>query len=891
LRWADWGDPAEKHLYNVLTWSTGDAPPVAKPKNSAKPKHVDDGSDLATDRAGGKDRTADVFRAAPVVTIQATKWRLDGGRVEWSFDEQADFALAATLELPAGQAEPLLTFRFTPKKDRWFSVGYVGAPERELAATDELWQPMLWQEKRFPKMAFLTESARCPLPVVLAAYEGVVCGLVADPAELPFLPLPTVANSRFGVAVRNAVGRVQPTLFAPILGGEGSKMTAGQPFIFRLRLVLRPGRITDTYEALARGLYAFRDHRHNDGLGSLNRTLERTIEYALSKWVPFNEDLRAFDYEVPGSVKNVSALHPLSAALVTDDETIYQRRGRPILEYLLSREKFLFTTNPKVTGQNASSKLNGPCVPVSELTALYEMSGRRSSFLLKYAEALYGETRTLNLDAAVRGDIWQNALALYRATGDAAWLARAKTGADAYIVQRLDRPQTDFKDPASRGMFFWSSYAPNWIELFELFAATGERRYLDASREGARRFAQFIWMCPTIPDGDVLANAGGQAPLYRTGANWPPIAIAEELAPAWRLSEIGLTSESSGTCKGHRAIFQSAAHAAWMLRLALHTGDAFLHDIGRSAIVGRYTNFPGYHINTARSTAYEKPDFPCRPHAQLSSTTSMHYNHLWPHVAMLLDYLVADAEYCSRGAIRFPSHFAEAYAYFQERVYGDQPGQFYDDRDVWLWMPKGLLTFDEPEINFIAGRSREGIYLALMNQSDRPIAATLKLEPTRVQFQPGTKYETRIWQENQPAKTAAVDPASFHVEIAPRGITALAIHGPAAVLQFQSKLLGAGQAWKTDFAKLDLGGTHAMVLNFGPQLQSAYVYLQADGSQFTKATLHYSTGGAWQQITDEAFPFEFSVPLGADVSQFSFKIEAVTPAGEQRVSEIGNLVR
>ena len=888
LRWGEWDDPAEKQLYNVLSWSTGTV--AAKAAKPAKAKHVEDGFDPASDQAKADDRTMDAFKSAPATVLDSAQARQLADRIEWSFAELADFTLRATLELPAGRAEPLLRIEFIPKASKWFSVAYTGAPEVEPAAMDEIWQPMIWQEKRFPNQAFLTESGRCTLPATLVANGGAVCGVVADPSELPFMPMPTVANSRFGVAVRNAEGKAQSTLFAPIMGGAGSQMKAGEPFAFKLRLVVFPGRITDAYEALARGLYGFRDYRRNDGLGSLNRTLERTVEYAMSKWARFNDDLRGCCYEtdVPGAVKNVSALHPLSLAIVTDDARIFERQARPIMEFLMSREKFLFVTDPKIKGQNASSKLEGPCAPVSELTALYAYSGRRTDVFLKSAQELYGKTRTLNLDAAVRGDIWQNALALYRATVDKAWRARAQAGADAYLKRRLATPQSDFKDEASRGMFFWTSYAPNWMELYELFSETGERRYLDAAREGARRFSEFVWMCPVIPEGAVAVNEGGLAPFYRKGPKFPPYHVPEETVPAWRVSELGLTPESSGTCKGHRAVLL-ATHAPWMLRLAQQTGDAFLHDVARSAIVGRYTSFPGYHMNTARTTVYEKPEFAERSTEQLNTTTSLHYNHIWPHIAMLLDYLMADAAYRSKGAIEFPSQYAEGYAYLQERVYGCAAGAFYGDRDVMPWMPKGLLTFDSPEINYVAARGHGTLYLALMNQSFEKLSATVRLDQSLVPMVASKKYAARLWQENSLVKTVALDPARMEVEIAPQGITALAIEGLAPNSRFQQKMGGDSPAWKKDVATLEMGGTHALVLNFGAGLKSAYVYLQADAEQLKRATLRYRTGGAWQQATDERFPFEFTVPLAPDDKRFEFLIEGVRPTGETVTSGTGTL--
>jgi hypothetical protein len=294
-------------------------------------------------------------------------------------------------------------------------------------------------------------------------------------------------------------------------------------------------------------------------------------------------------------------------------------------------------------------------------------------------------------------------------------------------------------------------------------------------------------------------------------------------------------------------------------------------------------------MNTARTTVYEKPEFAQRPMSQLNSTTSLHYNHIWPHAAMLLDYLVADAEYRGRGAIRFPSCYVEGYAYVQERTYGKAPGSFYGDKGVWLWMPKGLVTFDNPEINYIAGRSDGTLYLALMNQSPEPVSTTLHLDEKLLSGEPAKPCTARIWRDNKAASTAAITPASFKVDIAPQGITALAISGLTPKPTFQTRIVGDSPAWKKDFTTLDLGGTRAMVLNLGPELRSAYVYLQANGRQVKEATLSYSTGGEWKQMTDRAFPFEFTVPLGPEAKQLAFKVEAVTLAGEKQVSATGTL--
>jgi hypothetical protein len=226
----------------------------------------------------------------------------------------------------------------------------------------------------------------------------------------------------------------------------------------------------------------------------------------------------------------------------------------------------------------------------------------------------------------------------------------------------------------------------------------------------------------------------------------------------------------------------------------------------------------------------------------------------------------------------------------QQKIFGDRPGVFHGERDAWLWMPKGLLEFGEPEINYVAARGKDTLYLALMNQSPQAVSATLRLNAKLVPWQPGKTYPARWWRENQPTPgMSSVDPAGFRVELSPRGLTALAIQGLPVTPRFQQKLVGASPAWKQDFASLELGGTRAMLFHLGPELKSVYVYSQADPAAFKRVTLHYATGGEWRQLTDAAFPFEFTVPLPSDATGFQFKVEGITPAGEKRISDTGSL--
>ena len=198
-----------------------------------------------------------------------------------------------------------------------------------------------------------------------------------------------------------------------------------------------------------------------------------------------------------------------------------------------------------------------------------------------------------------------------------------------------------------------------------------------------------------------------------------------ERVPAWRLSEIGLTPESSGTSTGHRGIFM-ANYAAWMLRLAHYTGDGFLARTADHAVIGRYRNFPGYHINTARTTVYEKADYPLRGHMELGAN-SFHYNHIMPHISLLYDFLVTQALFRSGGKVDFPGEFIEGYAYLQSKFYGHLPGTIYG-REARLWMPTGLATPADRQLNYISAVDDDALYIVFMNQSAETVETEVALD-------------------------------------------------------------------------------------------------------------------------------------------------------------------
>ncbi len=866
--------------YNIITWKAyaGKSADLGKVKRSDS--SVGDGFDDTILEGEAAKRSSNPFNAGKVFPISAGSLEMKGGTVQLIFDDHEFFDFSAEVSDLEGR-HPSITFKIKAKKEGFFSVGYTGAPEFNLSQVKEIWQPLIWQEKRFPESPIMTLAFRCPIPTALVHDGTHSLGVMAASKEFPFDPLPLLTNSRFGIMVRNEQGNPQPQLFAPVPGGSGSQMKVGETFQFKSFLVIEPGEIHEAFENIARSDFGFKDYRKNETV-SLNQTFENMVDYSMTDYAWFVDSLKGFAYstDVPGAVKNVSSLHPLELAIVMDDSAMFELRAYPTLEYMLSREKFLFSLDPKQKIQHPSRSMTGPISPVSELTSLYNILGQSNVFFLELAKKEFAQSRIRNLDVAEKGDSWVNAMQIYKTTKDEKFLNLAITGADEYIQKRIEIKQNDFEDPNAPGLFFWNAFTPKWVELTELYEITQDKKYLKAAQDGARRYTMFTWMSPSIPDTSIVVNKDGKAPLYwyLKSKGHEQMCFPEEKVEAWRLSEIGLTAESSGTSQGHRAIFM-ANYAPWMLRLGYYTDDSFLKEVAKSAIIGRYQNFPGYHINTARTTAYEKADYPLREHKALS-VNSFHYNHILPMASMLLDYLVTDAFVRSEGKIDFPSEYIEGYAYLQNKFYGSQHGKFYGDEGVQLWMPRNLLSVSNPQLNYIAGYNESGIYLAFNNQSKDAVKSTVLVNPDLTS---GSIGKIESWAEGI---ALAKDAYSFEVEVPGNGITAIKVVGLSPKVAFQQKILAKGQSSKKNLFEFDFGNARAMVINLGKYDRRAYFYLQEDDSRFSSVTLFYEDEkGKIESLIDENYPFEFTVPIWEMKEQSSFWFSASNLKGKVEMSE------
>ncbi|WP_211345508.1 glycoside hydrolase family protein [Paraflavitalea soli] len=848
----------KKVEYNVLTWKVQDSSKADFVQKKVNASVAGDGFDDRILRTKAEWRTANIFNAGERTEVKATGAYRKGDTVFFNIPESPSFKLSVYL-LTTAKPYPLLQYSLRPLRPGFYSVGYTGAPSLAPEKAAALWQPLIWQEKRIPDAAYLTPAFMATLPATMVNDGVNTIGVLAAPKEIPFQPLPMLPNSRFGVSLLNQQKQLQPQVYAPMPGGYLSQMKPGDTFEFSFYLVAGPQSVNDTYQNIAQQIFGFKDYRHND-IASLNAALDNMVDYSLSQYAWFIDSLKgcAYSTDVPGAVKNVSSLNPLELALVRDDSLMFEKRAYPLMEFMLSREKFLFSLDSTQKIQSPSRKLKGPIAPLSELVALYNIFSKKNDFYLLMAQKEFNFARIRNLDTKEKGNNWINAMYLYQATGDKNYLQAAVTKANEYLAERITQPQTGFNDPMQGSYFFWPTFTGRWIEFLQLYELTQDKRYLEAARQGARQYTMFTWMCPVIPDSLITVNKGGKAPMYwyLKSKGHQQMYYPEEQAPAWRLSEMGLTPESSGTSTGHRGIFM-ANYAPWMLRIGYYTRDTFLMNVAKASIIGRYRSFPGYHINTERTTAYEKVDFPLHEHKD-QSVNSFHYNHILPMASMLLDYLVTDAFVRSNGKISFPYEYMEGYAYLQNNLYGAQKGHFYSESKVQLWMPARLLHMDNTELNYIAARKDDKLLLAFTNQSGKPVTATVTINPSWVRFNSKSTVTTFTGKLLKGLKDS-----SFTITVPANGLTAVALERTAIRSSFQQKILDTSRiATSHDYVKLKTGNAHAMLFNLGQYSRRLYVYLEDDDNKYKQASLICTTAaGKEVRMDDNAYPFEFTVPV------------------------------
>ncbi|MBS1664902.1 MAG: hypothetical protein JST68_27895 [Bacteroidetes bacterium] len=865
----------------------------------------------------GGGQTQDIG-ALGSVEVMAKSYEVKGGRIVFSFGAAK---VSLVVKFVEDQQAPVFEMGFEAEKPGNYSLGFVGMPQVDSSAVDFVYQPLTWSWKRFPSRFALTEEAYANTAAVFTNHDGYSEGLAVSLSDIPYRYALAAqwnnagradnkfwsvfpedgpkANSLFGLAVRGMNGKAQPSIYAPLPGTAGARLKKGDKFHLSLVYLLYPGDWQKGISWILGSVFHYRSERENVRT-SLNGVLDNMLDFAMNDvYSGWNEELKASNYQfdVPGTVKNVSALHSLSLAMLTGNNEILRRRAIPMMEYVMSREKFLYSTSDTPgQAQAPSHLLKGPCADIGELVGLDELTGGRTPAFAVEVDRLFGHRRSLNMNTETGGGSWQDYLARYRLHHRQEDLGKAVEGAKEYLQQVYYRYSKSFFDSPGlrdRGAGFTTDYGYRIYDLFELFEESHDREFLEAALVGARQFLLWTRSNPMPPAGNVVVNKGGAVkgifPGRRVsaveGSPFVPMdevsAVPEASVPAWQTSLNGLVPEAPNTYAFGPVML--AHHAAWLLRLAHYTGDTLLRNAAYNAVVGRYANFPGYYVTSLHTDVYQRADYPMHPFYDVKYN-AIFYNHVWPHLALLVDFLVSDFYYRSSGRIDFPGTYAPGYAFLSSQVYGAKKGKMMGNEGVQLWMPSRALVSDGVAFNYLMGRNSRDLFIAFANTSGVGGTEHVRLNRSVIPWVGGKRYEVVIYDKEGKKVNGEMVNGEVSVELPAGGLGCVQIKGIFGLggVGGAGKRVGGERFVRVVSREDSLATATAMIIQPNDTMAVFYAYCNKTEKEWKECSLRYSiNGGEWKTVRDAAYPFEFSIPLSSVGDVVAFDIVAVRNDGSR----------
>jgi hypothetical protein len=814
-------------------------------------------------------------------------------RVRLDFYPTTAGTLQAWWELHPGEKAARVELKLKPAKAGQYSLGYFIFNRKPLADVQELLLPMMYLRKRFPERAFTMLQAFCPTPVSLmqtaAGAGSVTWGVVADPAEIPY-DFPNAEKCHFGLMIRNPQSIVQPSIYGPVAGMPDALAAPDKPLDFKFRVIVQAGDWYGAYRTAADEVLALQDYREAGPVSMTDAALNMIDLYMHDGAGGWWERAKAnYQIESKNGSTQASPLTAVSLYRLTGDQTIYDRRALPTLEFMLSRSSQHFSPVPDDTGIYDKGSMEGP-VKLYGTTAyggIYELLNERSPLFREIALPGQGVRPTAGYSHGQEFEEW---LARYLLTNDKTALEMATKQADAYIAKEITGAPTE---DLGIGPFWLISFTPAWEGLLRMYEVTHEQRFLDAAVKGAHSVMTGMWTQPKPPAGPLKVHPNNEYSGLVTNDQWYKGAerfrlgfprkagdVREHEVPAWLVSDVGLGYEQPTTYRrkgnGGLQIFQ-APWSATFLRLAEYTGEKAFETYARNAAVGRWANYPGYYI-TGFTDVMQDPKYPYVG----PDLTFFYFHHILPHLSWTIDWIVSDMELRSKGQIKFPSQRQFGYAYFDNRVFGHAPGSIYGEEGAWLWLRRGLVTLDNPQMNYIMAHTADKFFLVLSNQSSSPQNVKVTFHPERITS--GTQQcdaaMLRVG-DGQPERIALTHNVGS-VMLPGHGLAVLSVDGLKISVPTHQKFAPAKRGTQPDFvsAKSSNGiEARAAAIQAQPGPWDAYVWLTAQPKDVTQATLTWQAGARQGTQTAKQYPFEFSVPVAAGQPDFRFSVAGTRPDG------------
>lgn len=801
--------------------------------------------------------------------------------------------------LPEKGTHMHLSLSCTPADSGMYSMAVSAFQSVAPSSLANVLMPPMFQYKRFPDNQTMLLSSMMQQPLAITETSSVHGGSMSsfisgdtgtfggDWGSSDFSPM--------GFTLRNCANGIQPVAFSPVMGMRDSRVGAGEIFTRNFVIGILPAGWNAALEYISDNIYQVRDYRRQEDVSLTDAMfnifdLMRDTEHG-----GWDEQLKGF-YDIegdPGTAPTVVHSAPLAivaASVLADDEEFYISRALPTIEYMLSRSGYRWAADIVPNGYNKTmetlklnpfkSQFNTSCYE-----GLNALTGGLNPWLEELALPEGRLRQTKGYSVPVYS--WVEDISAWRMTGDARWLESAKSTADRFINLHLYK---DTMGTTGQMAFYNANVYPLWWNLIDLYEITEDRKYLDAACYGAAHTIAGIRSFPTVSEGMQTLHPGGKydgnttmwwkgREKFRLGFPRVDGDAPEHEVEAWKVSPVGLGFEQPGTyflrAKGKRVrpVFMSS-WAPGLLRLYRHTDTPIYQTYARNAVIGRFANYPGYYA-TGYTDITMSEDFPYRG----PDVSSIYYHHIPPHLAFTWDYLVTEATQRSGGLVDFPYALQEGFVWFSNRIYGGMPGTVFSDKNVRLWMRRGLVSVDMPQVNYLTAISDKWFWVLLSSESDREETVALSVEDVYPLLARGNALE---YTENGRSSGMGKVQKTMSVNVPAKGFRAVALplaktEKPATVepLEHGMEILDMGEP----FGKVFL---FRMRSPFG--WDSVYGFAETAPRKGEDLAVEVKCGGKTVRV--QKYPFEWSfLKFSADedvtvemafISEDMEKIEKVT---------------
>ena len=657
-------------------------------------------------------------------------------QARWSLDPKFPGDVCVTLKLTAilagfySIATP--TLATVPIDDlQWATVpGYFRGPaiEHNLLLSYGYGQglpdrPVVLRERTATTLAsIMTHRSGATLAVIAEP------GTAADPWEKDRDTRPTW---KLGLSHMNRDGELSPTLYHPVLGQDGSYLSAGESRTFRFRYTVRDADWFAVTEHAVEDIYRFRQalalreprHSLTDRLHALHRyvtddkaslwRVEQFRNRPIGAQVYNGYAIKNSDYgamwmmgritqDPKLTVQRLPYVRNFKLAQVQDEPGFFQ--GFAVGEYYRRSDNRFETEGGDYVEPIALS--NYALLDVANILLFSPQDAELKSRLrlsadrlldLQHSDGHWEVGYSRETEKPVFTDLtdyrptFYGLLVAYRVLGDEKYLVAARRGADWLVEHAVQQGRFlgvcgDFR--------LLPDFATAQIAqaLLDLHAETKDSKYRDAAIAVARYYITSVYTHP------IASNE--------------PRFVGERIFREWEINQAGLGFEHGGLMgsANYYGPILLASHAGLFLRVYQQTGEAIFRDMARSAAVAR--------------EAFADPATGVASYYWIGMTASAAYRHehtypqhAWWQIGWITDYLMSEIALRSQNAITFPRGFLTAKV-GPHASYGSLPGTIYGEAATLSWGDCGVAG---PAIDCLVARATKSsrVYFILLNEVGR----------------------------------------------------------------------------------------------------------------------------------------------------------------------------